>query len=105
MFTDGDSLASADESGFIVVNETWRKRCGPAAGIRSYSASGQAATAPWLRAIGAVADNLSATRALARSMPPPPLVLSTMSLAVKTAGDPPTLISTDGTIVREGRAS
>jgi predicted permease len=105
VFTDQDGREGADQPSVIIVNETFAKTAWPDGRdpVGQRVRSGQ--KAPWLTVVGVVADvkhyGLENEVRPGVYLPLPRIVLSTLSVAVKTTGDPASLISTAGTIVRE----
>jgi putative ABC transport system permease protein len=105
LFTDRDGREGADRPSVIVVNETFAKTLWPDGRDPIGQRVRQSAKAPWLTVVGVVSDvkHYGLERATRPGVywPLPRIVLSTMSFAVRTAGDPAALIPTARTIVRD----
>ena len=104
LFTERDGREGPDQPGVIIVNETFAKTLWPDGRDPIGQRVRQGVKAPWLTVVGVVADvkhyGLERDMRPGVYLPLPRIVLSTMSFAVKTAGDPATLIPTARTIVR-----
>lgn len=102
-FTDQDGREGAEQPGVIIVNETFAKTLWPDGRDPIRQRVRQGEKAPWLTVVGVVADvrhyGLERDVRPGVYLPLPRVVLSTMSVAVKTAGDPAALIPTVRTIV------
>jgi predicted permease len=105
VFTDQDGREGADQPSVIIVNETFAKTLWPDGRDPIGQRVRQGVEAPWLTVVGVVADvkhyGLERDMRPGVYLPLPRIVLSTMSFAVKAAGDPATLIPTARTIVRD----
>ena len=105
VFTDRDGREGTDQPGVIIVNETFAKTLWPDGRDPIGQRVRQGEKAPWLTVIGVVADvkhyGLERDVRPGAYLPLPRVVLSTMSVAVRTAGDPAALIPTARTIVRD----
>jgi len=105
VFTDHDGREGADQPSVIVVNETFAKTLWPDGRdpIGQRVRSGE--KAPWLTVVGIVADvkhyGLERDVRPGVYLPLPRIPLSTMSFAVKAAGDPAALIPSTRAIVRD----
>jgi predicted permease len=103
-FTDQDGREGADQPGVVIVNETFAKTLWPDGRDPLGQRVRPNVKSPWFTVVGVVGDVRH--YGLEREVRPGvylPLrfVLSTMSFAVRTAGDPAALIPTARTIVRE----
>jgi predicted permease len=105
VFTDQDGREGADQPSVIIVNETLAKTLWPDGRDPIGQRVRQGVKAPWLTVVGVVADvkhyGLERDMRPGVYLPLRRIVLSTMSFAVKAAGDPATLIPTARTIVRD----
>ena len=105
VFTDQDGREGADQPSVIIVNETFAKTLWPDGRDPIGQRVRQGEKAPWLTVVGVVADvkHYGLERAVRPGvyLPLPRILLSTMSFAVRTAGDPAALIPTARTIVRD----
>ena len=105
LFTDQDGREGADQPSVIIINETFARTLWPDGRDPIGQRVRQGVKAPWLTVVGVVADvkhyGLERDTRPGVYLPLPRIVLSTMSFAVKTAGDPAALIPTARTIVRE----
>jgi predicted permease len=105
VFTDQDGREGAGQPSVIVVNETFAKTMWPDGRDPIGRRVRPGTNAPWLTVVGQVADvkhyGLERDVRPGVYLPLPRIVLSTMSLAVRTAGDPAALIPTARTIVSE----
>jgi predicted permease len=105
VFTDQDGREGADQPSVIIVNETFAKTLWPDGRDPIGQRVRQGPKAPWLTVVGVVADvkhyGLERDVRPGVYLPPPRIVLSTMSVAVKTAGDPAALIPSVRSIVRD----
>jgi predicted permease len=105
VFTDQDGREGADQPSVIIVNETFARTLWPDGRDPIGQRVRQGEKAPWLTVVGVVADvkhyGLERTVRPAVYLPLPRIVLSTMSFAVRTAGDPGALIPTARTVVRQ----
>ena len=105
VFTDQDGREGPDQPSVIIVNETFARTLWPDGRDAIGQRVRQSVKAPWLTVVGVVADvrhyGLERDVRPGAYLPLPRILLSTMSFAVKTAGDPAALIPTARTIVRE----
>jgi predicted permease len=105
VFSDQDGREGADQPSVIIVNETFAKTLWPDGRDPIGQRVRQSEKGPWVTVVGVVADvkhyGLERDVRPGVYLPLPRIVLSTMSVAVKTAGDPATLIPTARTIVRD----
>jgi predicted permease len=105
VFTDHDGREGPDGPSVIIVNETFAATLWPDGRDPIGQRVRQSVKAPWLTVIGVVADakhyGLERDTRPGVYVPLRRIVLSTMSFAVKTAGDPAALIPTVRTIVRD----
>jgi predicted permease len=105
VFNDRDGREGAEAPGVIVVNETFANTLWPDGRDPIGQRVRQGDKAPWLTVVGVVADvrHYGLERAVRPGVyvPLPRILLSTMSFAVKTAGDPDALIGSARTIVRD----
>ncbi len=105
LFTDQDGREGADQPSVIIVNETFAKTLWPDGRDPIGQRVRQGEKAPWLTVVGVVADvkhyGLERDIRPGVYLPLPRIVLSTMSFAIKAAGDPAALIPTARTIVRD----
>lgn len=105
LFTDRDGREGAGQASVIIVNETFAKTLWPDGRDPIGQRVRQGENAPWLTVIGVVEDvkhyGLERDVRPGVYLPLPRIVLSTMSVAVKTVGDPASLISSARTIVRD----
>lgn len=105
VFTDRDGRQGADQPGVIIVNETFASTLWPDGRDPVGQRVRQGPEAPWLTVVGVVADvkhyGLERDMRPGVYLPLPRIVLSTMTVAVRTAGDPATLIPTARAIVRD----
>jgi predicted permease len=105
VFTDQDGREGADQPGVIIVNETFAKTLWPDGREPIGQRVRQHEKAPWLTVVGLVADvkhyGLERDMRPGVYLPLPRVVQSTMSFAVRTAGDSAALFSTARTIVRD----
>ena len=105
VFTDQDGGEGAHRPSVIIVNETFARTLWPDGRDPIGQRVRQGVKAPWLTVVGVVADvkhyGLERDMRPGVYLPLGRIVLSTMSLAVRTAGDPAALIPTARTIVRE----
>ena len=105
VLTDQDGREGADQPSVIVVNEALAKTLWPdgADPIGQRVRTGE--KSPWLTVVGVVGDvkhyGLERDVRPGVYLPLPRIPLSTMSFAMKTAGDPASLIPTARAIVRE----
>jgi putative ABC transport system permease protein len=104
-FADQDGREGADQPSVIIVNETFAKTLWPDGRDPVGQRVRQGEQAPWLTVVGLVADikhyGLERETRPGVYLPLPRIAQSTMSFAVKTAGDPAALIPTARAIVRE----
>jgi putative ABC transport system permease protein len=105
VFADRDGREGADQSSVIIVNETFAKTLWPDGRDPIGQRVRQGEKAPWLTVVGVVADvkhyGLERDVRPGVYLPLPRILLSTMSFAVRTAGDPAAMIPAARTIVRE----
>jgi putative ABC transport system permease protein len=105
LFTDQDGREGADQPSVIIINETFAKTLWPDGRDPIGQRVRQGEKAPWLTVVGVVADvkhyGLERDIRPGVYLPLPRIVQSTMSFAVKAAGDPAALIPTVRTIVRD----
>jgi predicted permease len=105
VFTDADGREGADQPGVIIVNETFAKTLWPDGRDPIGQRVRQSEKAPWLTVVGIVADvkhyGLERDMRPGVYVPLPRIVQSTMSFAVRTAGDPAALIPAARAIVRD----
>jgi predicted permease len=103
--TERDGREGADQAGVIIVNETFARTLWPDGKDPIGRRVRGGPTAPWLTVVGVVEDlkhdGLDRATRPGVYMPLPRIPLSTMSVAVRTAGDPAALLPTVRTIVRE----
>jgi predicted permease len=104
VFTDQDGREGAGQPGVIIVNDTFAKTLWPDGRDPIGQRVRQGDEGPWLTVVGLVADvkhyGLEREMRPGVYLPLPRIVLSTMSVAVRTAGDPAALIATARAIVR-----
>jgi predicted permease len=104
-FTDHDGREGAGRPGVIIVNETFARTLWPDGRDPVGQRVRQGEKAPWLTVVGVVADvrhyGLERDVRPGVYLPLPMLVLSTMTVAVKTAADPATLMPAARAIVRD----
>ena len=105
VFTDRDGRQGSNQPGVIVVNETFARTLWPDGRDPIGQRVRADEKAPWLTVVGVVADvrhyGLERDVRPGVYLPLPQIVLSAMSFAVKTAGDPAALIPTVRTIARD----
>ena len=105
VFTGQDGREGADQPSVIIVNETFAQTLWPDGRDPIGQRVRQGEKAPWLTVVGVVADvkhyGLERDVRPGVYLPLPRIVLSTMSVAVKTAGDSAALIPTARTMVRK----
>jgi putative ABC transport system permease protein len=104
-FTGSDGLEGATNPSVIVVNQSFARTLWPDGKSPVGQRVRQSERAPWLTVVGVVADvkhcGLEQPMRPGVYLPMPRIVLSTISLAAKTSGDPAELASTARAIVRE----
>jgi predicted permease len=104
-FSDTDGHEGATNPSVVVVNESFVKTLWPDGKSPVGQRVRQSQNAPWLTVVGVVEDvkqyGLEQPVRPGVYLPMPRIVLSTVSLAVKTSGDPAQLASTARSIVRE----
>jgi predicted permease len=105
VFTDQDGREGADQPSVIIVNETFANTLWPDGRDPIGQRVRQGEKAPWLTVIGVVADvkhyGLERDVRPGVYLPLPRIVLSTMTVAVRTTDDPAALSPTARTIVGE----
>jgi predicted permease len=104
-FNDNDGREGASNASVIVVNQSFAKTLWPDGRNPIGQRVRQNENAPWLTVVGVVEDvkhyGLEQPARPGVYLPLPRIVPSTVSLAVKTAGDPAPLAAAARTIVRE----
>ena len=104
-FNDNDGHEGATNPSVVVVNESFAKTLWPDGKSPVGQRVRQSERAPWLTVVGVVEDvkhyGLEQPMRPGVYLPMPRIVLSTVSLALKTSGDPAQLESTARAIVRE----
>jgi predicted permease len=105
LFTEQDGREGPDQPSVIIVNETFVKTLWPDGKDPIGQRVRQGEKAPWLTVVGIVGDvkhyGLERDVRPGVYLPLPRIPVSTLSIAVKTAGDPAALIPTVRAIVRE----
>jgi putative ABC transport system permease protein len=105
LFSEQEGRAAKNQPTVIVVNESFAKVRWPDGRDPIGQRVRPGADGPWLTVVGVVADvkhyGLEREMRPGVYLPLPRIVLSTMSVAVRTVGDPAALIPTARAIVRE----